>query len=305
MPNGVSLTVFLARNMTSYPAKGAPSSLPSPLIRLLARLRQTAFPSFFPAIKATRPVWSCCSLLRATIKLTSGVPIRCPRSKIEEISELDLIVLTLSLDGETLATLGAAASQHGTATPGGHASTEAMAFRAFASIRLVSAFHDSTLSPVKLEQALGYITVLTSVNDLKKPSKPPYIHLKQVSLLLLIPNTQYHGFALTKKYNSLDTNHLNQMTLRSKCRNRLVRFLHSARWMRTIPASRMTRSATASWASDSISMGLCEQLCGYIFDWLLEKASFEWKRKRASFPRLRTDALFHGLKRSFSLFEQG
>ena len=53
------------------------------------------------------------------------------------------------LDGETLATLCTTASQHGTTTLGGHTSTEAMALRTLASVRLISALHITTLSNCK------------------------------------------------------------------------------------------------------------------------------------------------------------
>lgn len=44
-----------ATNNTSYSAKGPFKSLQRDLIRRFARLRHTALPSFFPAIKAARP----------------------------------------------------------------------------------------------------------------------------------------------------------------------------------------------------------------------------------------------------------
>lgn len=51
-----SVMLFLAKNTTSSPCQGPPISLQTALILRLARFRQTAFPSFFPAIKATRPL---------------------------------------------------------------------------------------------------------------------------------------------------------------------------------------------------------------------------------------------------------
>lgn len=45
------------------------------------------------------------------------------------------------LHAETLASLCAASTKHGTTTLGGHASTKAVALRALAVVRLVGAFH--------------------------------------------------------------------------------------------------------------------------------------------------------------------
>ena len=46
------------------------------------------------------------------------------------------------LHGKALAPLGTTTGQHGTTAPGGHTSTETMALRALARIRLIGAFHD-------------------------------------------------------------------------------------------------------------------------------------------------------------------
>ena len=62
------------------------------------------------------------------------------------MSELDFMVFTAILDGEALAALGTTTSQHGTTALGGHASAEPVALRAFASVRLISAFHNHYLS---------------------------------------------------------------------------------------------------------------------------------------------------------------
>lgn len=61
-------------------------------MRLLAELRHTALPDFFPAIKATRPLGSCCFSLRNTMSVRYGVCKRMPRENAFEISALDLRV---------------------------------------------------------------------------------------------------------------------------------------------------------------------------------------------------------------------
>lgn len=89
-----------ARNITSYPSQGPPRSRQRARIRLFARLRQTAFPFFFPAIKATRPSRSCCfiptlfSVLPRlpTMSVRYGVFRRLPAENRLEMSALDLIV---------------------------------------------------------------------------------------------------------------------------------------------------------------------------------------------------------------------
>ena len=128
----------------SYSGKGPPTWRHASRIRRFALLRHTAFPSFFPAIKATRPCWSCCPSVRNTIKLSSGVFTRLPFLKRRVISALDLIVFTTGkplLDSQALAPLGATACDDGTATLGGHACTETVALCALSSVRLVGALH--------------------------------------------------------------------------------------------------------------------------------------------------------------------
>lgn len=66
--------------------------------------------------------------------------MRLPSSNILLISEEDLMVFK-SLDGQTLAALGATTRQNGTAALGRHTSTEAVRLRTLASVRLISAFH--------------------------------------------------------------------------------------------------------------------------------------------------------------------
>lgn len=70
-------------------------------MRLFAAFLQTAFPSFFPAIKATRPRGSCSSKLSppysislssATTKVTNWLEKRLLDEKMREISALDLMV---------------------------------------------------------------------------------------------------------------------------------------------------------------------------------------------------------------------
>ena len=56
---GTLLIDFRATNAMSYPSTGPCKSKHAARILRLARFRQTAFPSFFPAIKATRPSRSC------------------------------------------------------------------------------------------------------------------------------------------------------------------------------------------------------------------------------------------------------
>ena len=72
-------------------------------------------------------------------------------SVVEEIRDLDTRLNRLhdALNGEALATLCTTASQNGTAALGGHTSTEAMALRTLASVRLISALHNTTLSNCK------------------------------------------------------------------------------------------------------------------------------------------------------------
>ena len=133
-----------ATKATSYPGKGPPTSRHTSRIRRFARFRQTALPSFFPAIKATRPFRSCCPSVLNTIKLSSGAFTRLPSLKRRVISALDLIVLTIEkppLDGQALAPFGATAREHGAAALGSHAGTETMALGALASVRLICALH--------------------------------------------------------------------------------------------------------------------------------------------------------------------
>ena len=72
-------------------------------------------------------------------------------STVEEIGNLDARLYRIheNLDGETLATLCATAGQDGASALGGHTSTEAMALRTLASVRLISALHITTLSNCK------------------------------------------------------------------------------------------------------------------------------------------------------------
>lgn len=84
-----------ARNIISKPPQGPPRSRQRALIRLFALFRQTALPSFFPAIKATRPERPCCSV-ENTIKVRYGVCSRLPYENRWEISVLDVIVSNLT-----------------------------------------------------------------------------------------------------------------------------------------------------------------------------------------------------------------
>ena len=88
---GALLIDFFARKTTSHVVKLDAVSLYTARMRLLARLRQTAFPSFLPATKAARPLWPCCFSFRITMSVISGVPIRLPSLKMKEISALDFI----------------------------------------------------------------------------------------------------------------------------------------------------------------------------------------------------------------------
>ena len=140
----LSVTRLRATNATSYPEKGPPTDRHASRIRRFALLRQTAFPNFLPAIKATRPLWSCCPSVRNTIKRSSGVFTRLPFSKRRVISALDLIVFTIGkplLDGQALAPLGTTTRENGTAALGRHAGTETVALCALASVRLICALH--------------------------------------------------------------------------------------------------------------------------------------------------------------------
>ena len=87
-----------ARNITSRFGNGPPSSWQRALIRRFALLRHTALPDFFPAIKATRPLGSCCFSLRNTMSVRYGVCERLPCANKTEISALDAMVSNTSLD---------------------------------------------------------------------------------------------------------------------------------------------------------------------------------------------------------------
>lgn len=63
-----------------------------------------------------------------------------------------------SLNAETLASFGATSGENGAAALGGHASTEAVALGALASVRLVSAFHFPCPFHVQRVTSKVYIT---------------------------------------------------------------------------------------------------------------------------------------------------
>ena len=92
---------LLAIKSKSLPATSEELARYISLIRLFAAFLQTAFPSFFPAIKATRPQGSCSSKLSpsgpfsnlsSTTKVANWLEKRLFDEKMREISALDLMV---------------------------------------------------------------------------------------------------------------------------------------------------------------------------------------------------------------------
>lgn len=145
-PKASSAVDRRAMKTTSRPFHGPPSARQTSLRRRFDRLRHTAFPSFLPAIKATRPPWPCCSSFSYTNKVRECAFKRFPCMKTRDTSVLDLMVANtrnLVLHAETLAALCTTSFQHSTAALGGHACTKAMGLSAMALVRLISAFHIS------------------------------------------------------------------------------------------------------------------------------------------------------------------
>ena len=133
--------VLLAMKTTSYDENNDSVSLYIALIRRLALLRHTAFPNLLLATKAARPFWPCCFSFRSTIRVISVVAILFPLLKMREISAFDLMISKTNLHGKAFAALSATTRENCTTALCGHASTEAVALRTLASIRLIGAFH--------------------------------------------------------------------------------------------------------------------------------------------------------------------
>ena len=137
-------------------------------MRRLAPLRHTAFPSFLPAIKATRPPGPCC-FAGNTMNVRYGVCKRPPRENRSEMSSRDLMVSnrTLSyraLHAEALAALCTTSSQHLAAAFRRHASAETVALSPLTSVRLIRALH-SNFPFMVLEQPRNYSSGYRAVKE--------------------------------------------------------------------------------------------------------------------------------------------
>lgn len=91
-PNGQSAVSRRAMKTTSNPSHDPPSARQISRKRRFDRLRHTAFPSFLPATKATRPPWPCCSSFSYTNIVRECAFKRFPCAKTRDTSVLDLIV---------------------------------------------------------------------------------------------------------------------------------------------------------------------------------------------------------------------